>query len=86
MSYQASSNRQTYGIVALVLGLLGFGGFGIHKFMMGKTNAGIITIVASIFTCGLFGVIVSIAEGIIYLTKSDAQWEQEYMMGGKEWF
>lgn len=74
------------GIVALVLIPIGFCCFGIHKFMMGKTKAGIITIVASIFTCGIFGLVVSLAEGIIYLTKSDEQWYHEYIIGGKDWF
>lgn len=54
--------------------------------MMGKTNAGIITIIASIFTCGVFGLVTSLAEGIIYLTKSDEQWYHEYIVGGKDWF
>jgi hypothetical protein len=60
-------------------------GLAIHKFMMGKTNVGIIQIVITICTCGLGGLI-GIVEGIIYLTKSDEEWYNTYITGGKDWF
>jgi len=71
----------------LTCGLLGIllGGFGIHKFILGRTNAGIIQIVATIFTCGLAGII-GIVEGIMYLTKTDAEFYWTYVAGQKEWF
>ena len=84
-----STNRQTAGIIALVLGILGFGWIGVHKFMMGYNKYGIIMIVATLLTCGIAGVvftIISIVEGIIYLTKSDAQFDMEYSGGNKPWF
>jgi hypothetical protein len=46
-------------------------------------------IVATLLTCGIAGVvftIISIVEGIIYLTKSDAQFDMEYSGGNKPWF
>ncbi len=71
----------------LVAGLLALliGGLGIHKFYLGYTNAGVIQIVATIFTCGLAAIIPFI-EGIIYLTKTDAEFEAIYVIGTREWF
>ena len=73
-------DRTMCGILALVLGA-----WGVHKFMLGQTNAGIIQIVVTLFTCGAGGIIGPI-EGIIYLTKSDEQFYQEYVLQRKEWF
>jgi TM2 domain-containing membrane protein YozV len=83
------SQRTTIGIVAIVLGFTTFGTFGIHKFMMGKTRAGITSILLTFLTCGLaipILTIISIVEGIIYLTKSDQDWYHEYIISGKDWF
>jgi len=79
-------------IVAGVLAIL-LGGLGIHKFYLGYTTSGIIMLVVSIalgaFTCGsgigLMG-LVGLIEGIIYLTKSDADFVATYVNGKKEWF
>ena len=80
MAPQQESKRIMAGILALLLGSLG-----IHKFILGYTTAGIIHIVASIVTCGMFG-IVSFIEGIIYLTKSDEEFIQTYQNNEKKWF
>ena len=66
------------------MGIL-FGSFGVHKFILGYTNKGIITLVVSIVTCGLFGV-VGFIEGIIYLTKTDEVFYQTYQLNKKAWF
>ncbi len=79
-------------IVAGVLAIL-LGGLGIHKFYLGYTTSGIIMLVVSIalgsFTCGsgigLMG-LVGLIEGIIYLTKSDADFVATYVNSKKEWF
>ena len=71
-------------IMAGVLALL-VGGLGVHKFVLGYTNEGIIQIVISIFTCGIGGLIPFI-EGIIYLTKSDEEFYQTYQVNKKGWF
>lgn len=68
------------GIMALVLGNLG-----VHKFMMGQTGAGIIHIVLFMLTCGMSGII-PLIEGIIYLTKSDEEFYQTYVVEQKAWF
>ena len=70
----------------LVVGLLAIflGGFGIHKFMLGYTKAGVIQLVLSL--CTGIGGIIGLIEGIIYLTKSDEDFQRIYVEGKKEWF
>ena len=62
---------------------------GVHKFILGYTNAGLIMLLVSLFTCGfgaiVFGII-GFVEGIMYLTKSDADFYQVYILSRKEWF
>ena len=68
------------GILAIVIGSLG-----IHKFILGYTQEGIIQIVITFVTCGIGGII-PLIEGIIYLTKSDEEFYQTYQVGKKGWF
>lgn len=68
------------GVLAILLGYLG-----IHKFILGYTQEGIIQLIISIVTCGLGGVI-GLIEGIIYLTKTDEEFYQTYQVGKKGWF
>ena len=74
------SKRILAGVLALFLGA-----FGVHKFVLGYTKAGLIHLTLTFVTCG-FMKIVAIAEGIIYLTKSDSEFIQTYQIGTKEWF
>lgn len=82
----AGSKRLTAGICALLLGA-----FGVHKFLLGYQKEGIImlavTLVGSIaFGLGPFAMaVVGIIEGITYLTKSDADFEQTYVVNKKPW-
>jgi TM2 domain-containing membrane protein YozV len=68
------------GICAILLGYLG-----VHKFILGYTTEGIIQLALGIITCGLTS-IVSIIEGIIYLTKSDEEFVRTYVQNKKGWF
>tara|TARA_R110002074_G_scaffold293514_6_gene465212 strand:+ start:1169 stop:1438 length:270 start_codon:yes stop_codon:yes gene_type:complete len=77
---EQSSNRVLAGILGIVLGELG-----IHKFILGYTKEGLLQIGLTIITCGLAGLIGKI-EGIIYLTKSDDQFINEYQVNKKGWF
>ena len=70
-------------VLAGIMGIL-FGSLGIHKFILGYTQEGIIQIVLNVF-CGLGGLI-GLIEGIIYLTKSDEDFYQTYQVGKKGWF
>ena len=69
----------------LVAGLLAIllGGFGVHKFYLGYTKEGVIQLLLSL-VC--IGGIIGIIEGIIYLTKSDAEFVATYVTGKKGWF
>jgi len=75
-----SGKRIPAGIFGILLGT-----FGIHKFYLGYTTAGIIQLVVGIVTCGLAGII-GLIEGIIYLTKSDEEFDATYVYAKKEWF
>lgn len=75
----------------MMAGILGIviGGFGVHKFVLGYQNAGLIMLLVSLLTCG-FGAMVmgpiGMIEGILYLTKSDEEFYRTYLLGKKEWF
>jgi TM2 domain-containing membrane protein YozV len=68
------------GVLAIVLG-----GFGVHKFILGYTQEGIIQLILGVVTCGVGGII-GLVEGIIYLTKTDEEFYQTYQVGKKGWF
>jgi TM2 domain-containing membrane protein YozV len=74
------SKRLLAALTALFLGA-----FGVHKFVLGYTKAGLIHLMLTVATCGLMK-IVGIIEGIIYLTKTDAEFVKTYQVGTKEWF
>ena len=67
------------------------GGLGIHKFYLNKSGAGIIMLL-----CGTIGwllilpaviiLVIAFIEFIIYLTKSDQQFYQDYVVGNRSWF
>ena len=77
-SEEAKNKKIVAGILAILLG-----GFGVHKFYLGYTNAGIIQLILSL-VCGIGGIL-GVIEGIIYLTKSDDDFESTYLNGRKEW-
>lgn len=68
------------GVLAIVLG-----GLGVHKFILGYTQEGIIQLILGVVTCGIGGII-GLVEGIIYLTKTDEEFYQTYQVGKKGWF
>lgn len=80
----ASSKKIAAGICGILLG-----GLGIHKFVLGLTTPGVIMLLVTILTCGLGGAVmglIGLIEGILYLTKSDVEFYQTYIVGQKEWF
>jgi TM2 domain-containing membrane protein YozV len=78
----AHSKKMLAGLMALFLGNLG-----IHKFVLGYTTAGVITIAIN-FTCIGAPIIriITLIEGIMYLTKTDEEFYQTYIANKKEWF
>ena len=75
-----ADKKVTAGVCAILLGWLG-----VHKFILGYTQEGVIQLVVGVITCGLTN-IVGIIEGIIYLTKSDEEFVRTYIQGKKGWF
>ena len=85
---ERASTKIAAGICAILLGALG-----VHKFILGYTGTGLImllvTFVGFFLTCGISSyamIIIGIIEGILYLTKSDAEFIRTYVEGRKEWF
>ena len=85
-------------IAAGICGIL-LGGLGIHKFVLGYQQEGIIYLVMfgiafalAIISCGILTFLVMIpgvmglVEGIIYLTKSDEEFVHTYIVNKKPWF
>ena len=85
-------------IAAGICGIL-IGSLGIHKFILGYQQEGLIYLamfaaafIIAIVTCGIgtfllmIPSIMGIVEGIIYLTKSDEEFVQTYVINKKPWF
>jgi TM2 domain-containing membrane protein YozV len=62
------------------------GCFGVHKFILGYTTEGIIMLVAGLFSCGAISTVIGLVEGIIYLTKTDEEFYQTYVLNKRGWF
>jgi TM2 domain-containing membrane protein YozV len=77
---KAENKKMIAGILAIVIGSLG-----VHKFILGYTQEGILQIVITFVTCGIGGII-PLIEGIIYLTKSDEEFYETYQANKKGWF
>ena len=73
------SKRIVAGVLAIALGWLG-----VHKFVLGYTVPGVIQLILGF--CFGIGWIIGIIEGIIYLTKSDEDFYQTYIVEQKGWF
>lgn len=80
----AASKKLAAGLCGILLGSLG-----VHKFILGMTTPAVTMLLVTLLTCG-FGAfvthIIGLVEGIIYLTKSDEEFYQTYIVGKKEWF
>ena len=84
----------------LICGLLAIlvPGLGIHKFILGMTTPGVIMLAVTLASsflgaCLLFPFLgalamsaISVIEGVLYLTKSDDEFYETYMVRKKEWF
>lgn len=87
----AENTANSKKILAGIMGIL-FGTFGVHKFVLGYTAEGVIMLVASIvgfILCGIPTIVmgvIGLIEGILYLTKSDDEFNDTYVVGKKKWF
>ncbi len=92
MVYNNESLLQKDHISAALLAIF-LGAFGIHKFYLGCNQTGFImlavSIIGSIFTFGLALAVISlisIIEGVIYLTKSQTEFDRIYVANQRDWF
>ncbi|QJP34125.1 TM2 domain-containing protein [Nonlabens sp. Ci31] len=81
---QTLNNQENKKVLAGIMGIL-LGTFGIHKFILGYNQEGIIQLILGIVSCGALGII-GLIEGIIYLTKSDEEFYYTYQVNKKGWF
>ena len=70
---QSGKDKTVAGILAILLG-----GFGAQYFYVGKIGAGLITLVLTFVTCGIWPILM-LAQGIIMLTMSQEQFDQKYV-------
>ncbi|MFS3134336.1 TM2 domain-containing protein [Gluconacetobacter sacchari] len=86
-----NSSGEKSKVVACLLAIF-LGGFGIHKFYLGYNKAGIIMLLCTLFGFILLGIpsaivyIIAFIEAIIYISKSDAEFAETYVVHQKEWF
>ena len=94
---EANSKKMSAGLCAILLG-----GLGIHKFLLGYNTAGWVYlgiliggILLTCLTLGLIPIVVltgpvmgiiSLIEGIMYLTKTDEEFHYTYIANRREWF
>ena len=86
-----SKDKTAAGLLAIFLG-----GLGIHKFYLGFTGPGLVYLLVNtigfaitwmlLFIPNIALGVMAFVEGIIYLTKSDEEFEQMYVVQRKQWF
>jgi len=86
-----TKNKTAAGLLAIFLG-----SFGVHKFYLGFTGPALVYLLTNtvgwILTIWIAGIpniilgIMAVIEGIIYLTKTDEEFEQLYIVQKKQWF
>lgn len=86
-----SIDKTTAGLLALFLGA-----FGAHKLYMGRTGPALVYLLTNtvglmftwifLFLPNLTLVILAVIEAVIYLTMTDEDFEQTYVLGKKPWF
>lgn len=87
LNLSGDKNRIVAAILAVILG-----SFGIHKFYLGKTTAGILMLLGSTVGWITFGIlpgivyVIAFIEFIIYLLKTDGDFHRDYVAGNKSWF
>lgn len=90
-STPSSKNKLAAGLLGIFLG-----GWGIHKFYLGFTGPGLVFLLVNtigfaitwifLFIPNIILGVIGFVEGIIYLTKSDEEFEQQYVVQKKQWF
>lgn len=90
--YQAPTGASKDHVAAGLLGIF-LGALGIHKFYLGYNTPGFImlavSIIGGLLTCSVATWVVwiiGVVEGIIYLTKSQGEFDMIYVANKREWF
>ena len=86
-----SKSKIAAGLLAIFLG-----GWGIHKFYLGFTGPALVFLLTNtigfavtwlmLFIPNIVLGVIALVEGILYLTKSDEEFEQLYVVQKKKWF
>jgi TM2 domain-containing membrane protein YozV len=90
--YSQDNTRILTAVLAIILGSIG-----VHKFVLGYNNEGFIILIATVIgyatLCIFIGAFIVTAtsllgliEGIIYLSKTDAEFYETYQKNKKAWF
>ena len=95
----AYASGQPYEKSQVAAGLLALflGAWGVHKFYLGYNTEGaimlgatIVSFVLTIVLIGIFGLMaiggIALVEAIIYLTKTEEEFQQIYVQGRRPWF
>ncbi len=87
----SGKNKVAAGLLAIFLG-----GWGIHKFYLGYNGPGLVFLLVNTIGFALTWImlfipnivlgVIALVEGILYLTKTDEEFEQTYVLNKKEWF
>ncbi len=75
-AFDSDARGKSRGVAALLAIFLG--GLGIQYFYLGKTTAGILSIILTVVTCGLWE-IVTLIQGILMLCMSKYDFTQKYV-------
>jgi len=81
---EASNKKLAVGLAAIFLGA-----FGVHKFILGYTQAGLVMLLISLLTCGVGAFVmgvVGVVEGILVLSKTPQEFADTYMLAQRPWF
>lgn len=92
--YPDATTSSSAGSKKIAAALFAFflGAFGAHKFYLGYTKQGVIMLLVFLFGLILFGIpsmiigLIAFIEFILYLVKSDEEFNQTYIVGRKPWF
>ena len=96
--YRSPVTASSSGKSKVAAGLLAIflGGWGIHKFYLGYTAPGLVFLLTNtigfavtwimLFIPNIVLGVIALVEGILYLTKTDEEFEQTYVVNKKEWF
>ncbi len=85
-SVGGEKNKFVAALLAFFLGV-----WGIHKFYLGQTTGGIILLICGtigwvLIVPGIVAVVIALIEFIIYLTKTEEQFHEDYVVNKKQWF